>query len=310
MNLANTIHSLRQLPPDQVLAKATQVLPPWVTLVLVVAVAWKVAQLTWLVWPAAADLPLAAIPEPATDSAPSAVAGVDIASVARAHLFGQPPAAAPPVQRTDVEGLEEYAGRLELSGTIAADDPKDARAIISDPGGDEKVYAIKEAVPDGSTLHAVYTDQVVLSRNGELTRLELPRDFKSQPSSRRQSRRTTASRSRTRATNLRDAIAQNPTQLTDIIRPTPYHDQGKLRGYRVYPGRERQKFSRLGLRPGDIVTSINGMALNDPARGIEIFQSLGTATQASITVERNGQQQTLVISAEQLGTQVRGRSTE
>ena len=153
MNLANTIHSLRQLPPDQVLAKATQVLPPWVTLVLVVAVAWKVAQLTWLVWPAAADLPLAAIPEPATGSAPSAVAGgVDIASVARAHLFGQPPAAAPPVQRTDVEGLEEYAGRLELSGTIAADDPKDARAIISDPGGDEKVYAIKEAVPDGSTI--------------------------------------------------------------------------------------------------------------------------------------------------------------
>ncbi len=309
MNLANTIHSLRQLPPDQVLAKATQVLPPWVTLVLVVAVAWKVAQLTWLVWPAAADLPLAAIPEPATGSAPSAVAGgVDIASVARAHLFGQPPAA--PVVKRDPTDLEEYKGRLELSGTIAADDPKDARAIISDPGGDENVYAIKEAVPDGSTLHAVYADQVVLSRNGELTRLELPRDFKSQPSSRRQSRRTTASRSRTRATNLRDAIAQNPTQLTDIIRPTPYHDQGKLRGYRVYPGRERQKFSRLGLRPGDIVTSINGMALDDPARGIEIFQSLGTATQASITVERNGQQQTLIISAEQLGTQVRGRSTE
>ena len=44
----------------------------------------------------------------------------------------------------------------------------------------------------------------------------------------------------------------------------------------------------LGLRPGDLVTEINGVTLNNPAQGMEIFQSLSESTQVSLSIQRNG----------------------
>jgi hypothetical protein len=76
--------------------------------------------------------------------------------------------------------------------------------------------------------------------------------------------------------------------------------QGKLRGFRVYPGRNRQAFTRLGLRSGDLVVAINGTPLDDPARGDEIFRTIGSASEARVTVMRNGQQQDLSLNMAQV----------
>jgi len=71
-------------------------------------------------------------------------------------------------------------------------------------------------------------------------------------------------------------------------------------GLRVYPGRDRQQFAALGLRPGDLIKDIDGQALNDPEQAMQIFQSLDSADQVSVTVERNGQPQVIVLSTSQL----------
>ena len=63
---------------------------------------------------------------------------------------------------------------------------------------------------------------------------------------------------------------------------------GEQAGYRVYPGRDRQQFAALGLRPGDLIMDIDGQALSDPTQAMQIFQSLGTAEQVTVTVERTG----------------------
>ncbi len=68
----------------------------------------------------------------------------------------------------------------------------------------------------------------------------------------------------------------------------------------MYPGRQRQEFARLGLKPGDLVTQINGTPLDDPARGLDIFRSLSDSTQVSVTVERNGTSQVLVLDTQNL----------
>ncbi len=75
---------------------------------------------------------------------------------------------------------------------------------------------------------------------------------------------------------------------------------GQLKGYRIYPGRNRQQFAALGLRPGDLVTEINGMTLDNPAQGMEIFRSLGDTTQVTVTLERSGQPQVLTLDTSQL----------
>jgi general secretion pathway protein C len=75
---------------------------------------------------------------------------------------------------------------------------------------------------------------------------------------------------------------------------------GQQRGYRVYPGRNRQQFSKLGLMPGDLVTAINGTPLDDPARGMEILQSINSASEVTVTIERNGQSSQVSINNAQV----------
>ena len=91
------------------------------------------------------------------------------------------------------------------------------------------------------------------------------------------------------------------TQLSDIIRPTQFRgSDGELAGFRVYPGRNRQKFAALGLRPGDLIKDINGQPLNDPTQAMQVFQSLGDTDEVTVTIERNGQDQSLVLNTSQL----------
>ena len=75
---------------------------------------------------------------------------------------------------------------------------------------------------------------------------------------------------------------------------------GEQVGYRVYPGRNRQQFAALGLRPGDLIKDIDGQSLTDPAQAVQVFEKLGTAQQVTLTVERNGQPQSIILKTSQL----------
>ncbi len=167
------------------------------------------------------------------------------------------------------------------------------------------MFAVGDNVPGGAKLHSVYADHVVIDRSGTLenagaaapaaecvgSRLRPPRQrVPTQPVMDR----------------MRKLINDEPGLMADIMRPQPVFAQGKQKGYRVYPGRNRQAFSRLGLRPGDLVMAINGTPLDDPARGQEIFRTLGSSSEAHITVMRNGQQQDLTLNIAQVAQEAEG----
>jgi general secretion pathway protein C len=224
--------------------------------------------------------------------------GADVEAIAAAHLFGEAGVEAPPPRETVAE-LEETRLNLSLKGTIAADDAGQSIAIIADTRNEEKIYGIDDTVVPGTSLHAVYTDRVVLNRSGVLEVLRLPQDF---PASSQPVRRPTPATSRTTEVNpsIQAVVSANATKLADVIRPTPYFVAGQQQGYRVYPGRDRRQFAALGLRPGDLIKEIDGAALTDPQQAMQIFQNLGSADQVSVTVERNGQPEVLVLSTGQL----------
>ena len=73
-----------------------------------------------------------------------------------------------------------------------------------------------------------------------------------------------------------------------------------MNGFRVYPGRNRAAFMRLGLRPGDQVTAINGTPLDDRDRGEQILRTLGSSSEARVTLIRGGQQQDLTLNIAQV----------
>jgi general secretion pathway protein C len=83
--------------------------------------------------------------------------------------------------------------------------------------------------------------------------------------------------------------------LTDYMRPSPVFQDDVVRGYQVYPGRKAGVFSQLGLRPGDVITSINDVPILDTASAIEALRTITNGTSVAVSVERNGKSEHLVL---------------
>ncbi|MEX2494970.1 MAG: type II secretion system protein GspC [Woeseia sp.] len=287
------------LDRQRALAALRRSAPTWVAMILVIAIGWQLARILWLLVPASPlGDPVEAIPAPAV-AAGRSQNEPDVGTIAGTHIFGEASReAAPPPPETH-QDVAETRLNLSLKGTIAGDDPTTSIAIISDTGNGEKVYSVRDTIVAGTTLHAVYADRVILNRGGALEALKLPKEF---PAGSQPVRRATPAATRASSANpsIQEVVAENVTKLADVIRPTPYFVAGQQQGYRVYPGRDRKQFAALGLRPGDLIKDIDGAALTDPQQAMEIFQSLGSSDEVSVTVERNGQPEVLVLSTGQL----------
>src|ERR1700691_1988367 len=224
-------------------------------------------------------------------------AGTDVQSLMSPHLFAI--AAADPNQ--DPSSAPASMANLVLTGTIATQDPKHGVAIVSD-GGPSKVYSVGDNI-GGASLHSVYLDRVILDRGGSLEPLLLPRVLPNMHAPVRPpgaSPRTVAA-----VENIRHMVQQDPGILDQVMRTVPSYDNaaGKLRGFRAYPGQNRAIFGKLGLKPGDLVTAINGTQLDDPQRSQEVFNTIQTSDHVNVTVERAGQKQEISLNIAQVASQ-------
>ncbi len=216
---------------------------------------------------------------------------LDVAAITNAHLFGTAPA-----PKQDGANAPQTSIPLVLTGTIAGDDPQNGLAILGQTAQSAKVYAVGDNVPGGARLHSVYSDRVVIDRDGQLESLALPRKVSAPapaPS-------TAALPENPSLERMRRMITEQPGLITDVMRPQPVMDHGHMNGFRVYPGRNRQAFMRLGLRPGDQVTAINGTPLDDRDRGEQILHTLASASEARVTVIRGGVQEDLNLNIAQV----------
>ena len=299
------------LDGPRTVAAANQLLPFWVSLLLVIVVGWQLARIGWALAPGAAAGDAVAIPAGAAIQRGDTGSGFDAEAIAAVHLFGE--ASEEPIEETTGPAgpaptvVGETDKNLTLTGIVAATVPEMSAALIEDASREERAYQIGDTVMAGAILHSVEADHVVLNENGTYTSLTLPDEFADRPSPVRRTPRV-VQRAPANNQSIQSVVAQNVSRLADVIRPTPYFVNGQQQGYRVYPGRNRQQFAALGLRPGDLIKDIDGQALNDPTQAMKIFQSLGSAEQVSVTVERDGQPQALVLRTSQLD--LSGQDTE
>jgi len=221
--------------------------------------------------------------------------GVDLATITNAHLFG-----APPALKQDGANAPQTSMPLVLTGIIAGNDPQNGLAILGQSAQTAKVYAVGDGVPGGAKLHSVYNDRVVIDRDGRLESLSLPRQLNNgnapPPSAAALQNENPA------LERMRRMISEQPGLLADVLRPQAVLDPAshRMNGFRVYPGRNKAAFTRLGLRPGDQVTAINGTPLDDRDRGEQILRTLGSSSEARVTVIRQGQQQELTLNIAQV----------
>ncbi len=285
---------------EKSLVKANRILPSVVTGVLVVAVAYQLAVLTWRALPGgAAPGPIRTVVAPVSSGGARAA---DYTELKESHLFGEAPAQTAPVVTETVVDAPDTTLNLRLTGIVYGEGGVPSQAIIAGGRNQEKTYQIGQAIDDanGATLHAVYGDRVILNRSGQLETLRQRQQLtRAAGAPARAPRRPPAAPAEANG-SLRQVISQNATRLTDVLRVTPHVDQGQVVGFRLNPGRDRETFERLGLQPGDIVTDINGTVLDDPSRGLQVFEALGEASMANVTVLRNGVPQLIVVDTSQL----------
>ncbi|MFK7886433.1 MAG: type II secretion system protein GspC [Gammaproteobacteria bacterium] len=305
MEIANNLKGLFSSPEKSV-ATVNRFGPPLVSVLLVAAIAWLLASLTLTLLPRPA-VEAAPVPAQRVSAATPDTAAINVNDIVQRHLFGVAPvkAVAGPNDVDPDEELKATNLPMTLVGTLASRNADRSLAII-EAGNDAKVYSVGDTIQAQVTLDEVRAKEVVITNRGKRQLLPLPREQEARSGSRSNSRTA----SRTRSTPSRRASPARPKAtvsqtasaktLGDLIRPQPVFANGKQRGYRVYPGRQRDQFTALGLKAGDLVTEINGTPLDDPSRGKDVFASLASASQISVTIERNGSPTSLVLDTSQL----------
>jgi general secretion pathway protein C len=258
--------------------------PTLVTLVLVILIAAQLAALLWRALGSGNDPEL--LPTPVVDV--NAAQAADLPAIVNAHLFGV-------AQNSgDPSDAPATSANLALAGTLAGSDPSTGWAIIGASGQSARVYATGSTVPGGTKLVSVDPDRVIIDRSGARESLLMPR-LSGGPAGTAYAPQV--AQAQLAPDDLVRQVMSQESTVGELLRPQPVYAGGQLRGFRVYPGRDRALFARTGLQPGDLVMAINGAALDDPQRGIETLRGIGQGASVTVTIDRNGEPQQLTIDS-------------
>ncbi len=231
-------------------------------------------------------------------------------SLASWHLFGETPSAG--------GGSAAQAGApvsLILRGTLADADPRAGVAIVAQAGADERALRVGEEAEPGLRLLRVYVDRAVFARSGVEHVLQLPRELpRTAPMPREPAAGSpaatdprllralplpaTAANVAARPTSatpaaLREAAAaarRDPSSILQRLKVEPVFADGRFGGLRVdaRSSADGELLRAAGLQPGDVITQVDGSAIDSISSGQQVLARLGSANSVRVTVERNG----------------------
>ena len=296
----------QELPWNEIKLNAHKYLPKFVFVLLIVMLTQTFAKLTWAFFsPVQASVTKKL--ESSTSRSNSPALNRGLFEVGAYHLFGDAKKTVVPQQK--VIDAPETRLRLTLKGIFASTNISEALAIISSSKGQDKTYRIGQKVTGGATLHAVYTDRVILKRNGKLETLRLPKPkidskafFSPSPAKTQISARSTLNTLSTsnksqsqHLRRMRETLLKDPSKIWQQVRINPVMKNGQVQGYTMMHN-DKKIMKALNIKATDIVTSINGQSLSDPATLYGLMSSLSTQQALELEIMRNGQQQTIQLS--------------
>jgi hypothetical protein len=76
----------------------------------------------------------------------------------------------------------------------------------------------------------------------------------------------------------------------------PVRIDGKFHGFRIAALRDAQFWSGVDLKPGDVVTRVNGFPIERPEQAQTAFESLQVASELRVSYERDGEPREIVYA--------------
>jgi general secretion pathway protein C len=259
-----------------------------------------------------------------TSSTGSAGRRVDAAALSLLHLFGEE--GAKPVAQAAPQDVAAPKTRLslELQGVFVSEEENKSTAMISEARRESQLYRIGDRVPGNATLAAVFADRVLLNLNGKLEALYFPESRMAGgmvPGAGGPGAMNLQGPRSVSARTGRVSAAPQPgmgvsggagvggvgmpspeaaeavvNQLREEISANPDAVLGQFglatnngRGYKVTDS-SNPALTAIGGRPGDVILTVNGRSVGDPAADVSLIQESLESGCVKVGVDRNGRQ--------------------
>src|SRR3989338_9699439 len=208
-------------------------------------------------------------------------------------------------ERAKGAGLDEAGAiptslPLELVGTIILSDPKRSVAAIKDKGlGQTESYQVGDLIGKSAKVFKVERYKVYFQNvdSGTFEFVEIREDTKSLsaglpsgPSADLGSGVRQAGEGRFVIDRgaLESSLA-NPNEILTQARAVPNIVDGKIKGFRIFSIKPGSIYEKLGIHNGDVVLRVNGIELDSPAKALEFYGAISSASDISLDLDRNGQ---------------------
>jgi general secretion pathway protein C len=248
-------------------------------------VIWVASALAALTWTVAGSPPRrVALAERQIVTSAVSVAPVNMDAILAFAPFGTPAPAGP----NGAAGAIANTNFI-LQGILLAADPAASQAIITTQGGRARAYLAGETLPGGAVLVRIETTQITLRIAGREETLTFP--VQNRPAENIAARvlgQGAASVTRNPTpideviVNARQRIVENPKALLDELGV-----KAGTGGYEIGPAASQMTL-RAGFKPGDIVTSVNGVAVGDIESDRRLFEDVVASGSARVEILRAG----------------------
>lgn len=209
--------------------------------------------------------------------------------------------------------ITQIANQYKLTGTVVGAQSEYSKAMLEDKKtGEQTSFRLGGEIQEGIKIVAIRRFSIHLDNHGRREVLNLDMEDKLSPQRGRFASRKSQP---VRQLNPNEKIVRTgqnswlldrryvESELNDMsrlitdVRAVPnLTKDGTADGFKLFAIRRGSLFSKIGLRNGDVVRSVNGLRLNSIEEGLETFQALRHEDNLSIEVVRNKQAKTLTYN--------------
>lgn len=234
---------------------------------VVVSVAFALAGLTWRI---AGHAGTGAIVVPKG----SGGGVVDIAPALALNPFGKASA---------TDATQPTSLQLRLAGVITASPASLSTAYIAVGAEPVASFGVGQQV-GGATIEGILRDRVILNNNGSIEYLAFP-----DPTKTPQQQAASLGQTAPARPGAPPSAAVTPPTAQAATLLSRFNASPTQGGYAIGEN------PPAGLQQGDVIQTVNGVALNDPAAATAAFAAAQASGTATITISRNGQRMTLSV---------------
>lgn len=273
-------------------------IPNALFLILLATAGVLAARISWL-WLAPAPAYVASAES--GDKAHVTSQSVSVARIVNLHLFGQATMPDSPA------ATKISASRLgvKLEGIISG---SPSPLVMLRVGGEVRLLQVGDMLSAGVRIVSIAPDRVVISNQGRLESIAFPEpkslDQAPPPSDSSLAGNPSGLLGAEVAPNIRvqaKEVLHNPQSLLRFVSVSPVQQDGTVSGYALRPVPGQEALMRaLGLMPGDVLTSVDGMPVNDPALLPRVMPLLNSGQPLQVLVERGGQPLSVTINLDSL----------